>query len=625
MNARACGGRAAAAPPTLDWHDGQPYSRRYGDVYFSRASGAEEKRHVFLEGNHLPRRFASLAQGQAFAIGETGFGTGLGFLCAWELFAGTAPPRCTLDFLSIERHPLDERELAAALALWPALARYARELVARWPRRVPGWNRWHLGDGRVRLTLVLDDAAAVLPELAPGMDAWFLDGFSPARNPEMWTQAVLDGAARASRPGATCATYTAAGHVRRGLEQAGFRMERRPGFACKRDMLCGALAGNARAPMSTPPARAIVIGAGIAGCAAAAALARRGVPTTLVEHAPRPAAAASGNPYGILHARLSAGMNLLQRFILAAYGYTLALLDEILPADGIARAQCGTLQLACSPEEARRIGRLAAQCWPAHVFRPVDAAEASALAGVGLAHGGLWFPSAGWVVPERCCAALARHPSITLRARRRVEALSATAAGWRLSGHDADGHAWTDEAGIVVACTGHEIAALPPLAHLPLTPVRGQITRVPAVPRSSGLRTVLCARGYLTPAQAGMHVLGATHGFGDTGTDVRAADHRENLARLREISPALAAAMRVEMLDVAALAGRAAVRASAPGATPLAGALSPGLYTSLGHGTRGLVTAGLAGELIAALACEQLPPLPASVVRLLSPAARAAG
>ena len=602
----------------LSWQDGQPFSRRFSDVYFSNDSGLEEKRHVFLQGNRLAERFASLSSGDSFAIGETGFGTGLNFLCAWQLFDKVAPTNSSLDFFSVEKYPLDEKELADVLALWPMLRQYTDELLARWRRRVPGWNRWCFSGGKIRLTLVIGDVVDALTEICGGINAWFLDGFSPARNPEMWTQPVFESIVRISQPGASFATYTCAGWVRRGLEQAGFQVSKSPGFGRKREMLQGHLPGSP--PVRATVTTAIVIGGGVAGCAVAAALAMRGVSVTLLESAPTLAAAASGNPRGILHIRLSAGMNPLQRFLLASYGHALALLDEKLPIDGIARAECGELQLAFSAQEAKRIDRLAELDWPSHVLRRVDAAEASKLAGIELAHGGLWFPAGGWLVPPQMCAALAANPAIVQRTGYRAESLTAVEFGWRVEGKDERQQTWSDEAQVVVVCTGYQVKSFAPLSHLPLTPVRGQITLLPATPHSENLRTIVSANGYLAPSAGELHVLGATHDFNDEAVDVRASDHAENLSKLADISPVLAKSMNIDSLDVEQLNGRASVRASVPGAMPLVGELLPGLYTSLGHGTRGLITAGLSGELIAAIACGQLLPLPLTVVNALAPA-----
>ena len=642
----------------LDWKDGQPFSNRYGDVYFSTDSGLEETRHVFLQGNRLSERIAALSAGESFCIGETGFGTGLNFLCAWQLLEQVAPPGASLDFFSIEKFPLSDEELRAALALWPELAAQAEVLLARWHRRVPGWNRWSFASGRVRLTLALEDVDQALPQLpASCVDAWFLDGFSPAKNPEMWSEAVLAGIARASRDGATLATYTCAGWVRRGLQQSGFAVDRVEGFGRKREMVRGTLcSSDAPSPLQVTgdlpacgrgkiPRTALIIGGGIAGCAAAHALAQRGTAVTLIESAPQLATKGSGNPRGILHARFGAGMNALHRFVLAAYGQALALLDEAVPADGVQRSECGLLQLAATEAEAKRIAKLSAQEWPAHLLQAVDAATASELVGMKMAHGGLWFPGGGWVVPPQVCARLADHPRIVLRFGCEVTALERTASGWRASGEG-----FAVEAEQVVVCSGHQAKTLSQFAAFPLQPVRGQISILPATTASESLHAVLCAEGYCAPAVAGQHVAGATSTFDDAATDLREVDHGDNLAKIAAHMPALYEALKqslppcrgkdrmgVELQDAnvstpspalplqgggSVLAGRAGVRCSVPGATPLVGEVEPGLYCSLAHGTRGLLTGGIAGEVIAAAMCGQLPPLPAFILGALAPLPR---
>lgn len=225
----------------LLWKDGQPWSARFDDRYFSADSGIDETRHVFLQGNRLAERFAALADRQRFCIGETGFGTGLNFLCAWQLFEQAAPAGAALTFHGVEAHPLDTGTLRTALALWPSLQAQAQALCAAWPGEAPGRHR--LDFGRVQLQLDLDDVAAALPRWAAhSIDAWFLDGFAPATNPAMWSEPVLAEVARTARPGATLATYTSAGWVRRGLQRAGFQVRRVPGFGSKREMLVGTAA-----------------------------------------------------------------------------------------------------------------------------------------------------------------------------------------------------------------------------------------------------------------------------------------------------------------------------------------------------------------------------------------------
>ena len=458
----------------LDWKDGQPYSSRFGDVFFSTESGLEETRHVFLQGNDLARRFAALHDGDSFCIGETGFGTGRNFLGAWQLFEQNAPPSASLDFFSTERFPLDDMELRAALALWPELAAQAGVLLSCWRRRVPGWNRWHFAGGRIRLTLAMEDVAQGLPQLPPaGVDAWFLDGFSPPKNPEMWSDAVLAAVARASHQGTTLATYTSAGWVRRSLQAAGFEVERVPGYGRKREMVVGRstvrhveLQSELRIPRTV-----LVIGGGLAGCATAHALAQRGIQVTLIERVAQLASAASGNPRGILHARFGAGMNALHRFVLAAYGHALALLDQVLPVDDVHRAECGLLQLAATDAESKRIEKLSVQAWPPQLLQAVDAAQASKLAGLQMAHGGLWFPAGGWVVPPEVCARLAQHPNITVRLDSEVTVLEKSGNGWRASGAG-----FAVEAEQAVVCSAHQAKMLAQFLAFPLQPVRGQIS-----------------------------------------------------------------------------------------------------------------------------------------------------
>ena len=229
----------------LDWDEqGQPLSRQFGDVYFSRASGLEESRHVFLRHNRIAERCAALESDGRLVIGETGFGTGLNFLCAWQAFAEQAPAGARLHFVSVEKYPLGQDDLRRALALWPELAPFSTPLLEQYAGIQPGFQRLLFDGGRVVLTLLVGDALECLPQLEAQVDAWFLDGFAPAKNPQMWTPELFAQLARLSAPGASLATFTCAGTVRRGLIAAGFRMEKVKGFGHKREMLAGLYEGQ---------------------------------------------------------------------------------------------------------------------------------------------------------------------------------------------------------------------------------------------------------------------------------------------------------------------------------------------------------------------------------------------
>lgn len=230
----------------LLWEDGVPVSGRYADPYHARGDGLAEKRHVFLEGNGLPARWQGAT---SFRLAELGFGTGLTVLAALELWRRTAAPGAVLHVISFERWPLPREALFRALARWPAIAGPAAELVAAWPARWPqdcgpAVVRQAMARHRILLPgLCLDivpgDARRAVPLWQGTADAWCLDGFAPARNPEMWEPALLADVHARTAPGGTVATYAAAGHVRRALAAAGFAVERRPGFGRKREMLSG--------------------------------------------------------------------------------------------------------------------------------------------------------------------------------------------------------------------------------------------------------------------------------------------------------------------------------------------------------------------------------------------------
>ena len=251
----------AESPLVLD-DQGQPRSRLYGDVYFSTLDGLAESRAVFLQGCGLPEAWAGRRR---FTVGELGFGTGLNILALLDLWRRTAPAGAWLDIFSIEAHPLAAEEAAAVLAAWPEVADLAELLVRRWPGRARGFHRLDLPEVRATLDLAVMEAGEALAGWTGTADAWFLDGFAPSANPQMWRQEVLDLVAARSAAGARAATFTVAGDVRRGLQAAGFEVAKRPGFGRKRQMLAARFSPP-RPPRHAPPAapqwserRAIVI------------------------------------------------------------------------------------------------------------------------------------------------------------------------------------------------------------------------------------------------------------------------------------------------------------------------------------------------------------------------------
>lgn len=218
----------------------QPYSIIFDDVYYSSDNGLLETDYVFLQGNQLTQRWRTLSS-NCFTIIETGFGTGLNFLCATQLWLNHAPQNARLHFISTEKYPLTLQEISAALQAWPALDEVSQPFLARYHAlsHIPT----QLFNNRVQLTLLMGDATVSITNLETTADAWFLDGFSPAKNPEMWQPALFAQMARLSTSHTTFATFTSAGMVKRGLHAAGFRVHKQAGYGKKREMLTGSFTG----------------------------------------------------------------------------------------------------------------------------------------------------------------------------------------------------------------------------------------------------------------------------------------------------------------------------------------------------------------------------------------------
>lgn len=212
-------------------------SDQYDDVYFSAQDGLAETRHVFLDGNNLPAAWAGRTD--EFVIAETGFGTGLNFLAAWKLFEEMAEARARLHYISVEKFPLSGSVIAAELARWAAeLSPYLNQYLKAYGQEIQTTQEITIND-RVTLTLLIGDVSDVLQGIQFAADCWFLDGFSPSNNPDMWNADVFAQVARLTKSGGSFATFTAAGFVRRGLADFGFEVSKTPGFGRKREMAVG--------------------------------------------------------------------------------------------------------------------------------------------------------------------------------------------------------------------------------------------------------------------------------------------------------------------------------------------------------------------------------------------------
>ena len=643
--------KSSTAHASIDWDEqGQPLSAAFGDVYFSRTNGLAESRHVFIQHNQLPQRFAAMQPGSGMVVGETGFGTGLNFLACWQCFLEHAPADSHLHFVSVEKYPLQAGDLARALQLWPELAPLSQQLCQQYLLIQPGFQHLVFADGRISLTLLIGEASEQLAALDARVDAWLLDGFAPSKNPQMWTAQLFRQLARLSHPGTTLATFTSAGFVRRGLQDAGFSMQRQPGFGRKREMLTGNYSGTAVGDWQPPwfarpcpptdrAKRALVIGAGISGCATAYSLARRGWQVCILERNAAPAMEASGNPQGLLYPKLSAHHTALSQLILASYGYTRRLLGQWPQEQDI--DLCGLLQLAFDQHELKRQQQLQ-QAFARDLLQPLDSDQATALAGVQIAHPALLYPDSGWLKPASLCRLLLEHPRIELRCAVDAKELVHDGSQWLALGDSG----CLASAPVAVIANAGAASNFSQCATLPLKAIHGQVSSLPATSASSQLRLALSGKGYKAPAHNGLHSLGASHNFDVLQTGLRPADHDSNLELLQQLSPQLYQQLDAGGLNSAQLGGHAAIRCSSPDYLPLIGPLAcqqqleqsyaelrknarsqpqvpcpwlPGLYVNIAHGSRGMLPAPLAGEMLAAWICELPQVVPQQVATACHP------
>jgi len=584
-----------AASPVVTWDEGDlPRSRLYDDVYFSRADGLAEARAVYLAGCDLPEAWRGRDR---FSVAELGFGTGLNIAALLALWRQTRPPGGHLSIFSIEAHPLSAGEARRALSSWPELADIAALLTARWPGRARGFHRLDLPELHATLDVAIMDAFEALSAWGGPADAWFLDGFAPARNPGMWRAEVLNLVAARSAPGARVASYTVAGQVRRDLAAAGFSVERRPGFGAKRQRLEARLEARlgGDAPRLPPRPRIAIVGAGIAGASVARALRALGVEARVFATQD---AGASGAPAALMTPRLDAGLGDAAGLFAQVF-HRAGTLYEAIPGAVIARQ---AIQLETGPKDPARFAAIAASdLFEPGVMERRDAMETTKALGEAAA-AGLLIGDALVIEPA---LVLSRWLNAAIEGG--VAAISSDGGAWRLLDEAGE---MLFEADIVFLCAGMASARLAP--GLALAPVRGQASWAKGVDCP-----VSCLfGGYVIPSRTGV-LFGATHDRGDEDAQERPADHARNLQTLAAVLPELAA-----RLDGAPLQAHAAVRATTADYLPLAGAVpgAPGgLFVLSGLGSRGFALAPLLGEHLAALALGAPSPLPRALARLVDP------
>ncbi len=622
----------------IEWQDGgEPFSRQFADIYFSREGGIAETRHVFLQANDLLNRWqqAALRGDKLFTIAELGFGTGLNFLCCWQLWRQwqlSAPGQhgLRLHFISCEKYPMRQQALQESHKHWPELAEFSQSLLSQYPDHTPGYQRLHCLSSdtkdRICLDLYLGDAQQMLAESDAIVDAWFFDGFAPRVNPDMWSETLLQTVARLSKPGTTISSYSVTGRVVRYLQELGFNVEKLPGFGSKRQMMFAQLQSSYESSVidtfSAQSASAhgkdkhvIVIGSGLAGCSTAWQLAQRGYRVSVLEQAGEIANGASGNPQGVLQCRMNRQVSRewyfnLQSFLYAARHYTQLAQQSAIDIEW---HNCGVLTLDSAYANARKNPEQDAYChYAEQVLQRHDSGSCSDISGIDIKQAGYFLPHGGWLNPGALCNAYLQHPFIELYLHSDVASIRKPNDSWQIFNADDSLIASADT---VVIANSYRANALLQTIRYPLTALRGQLSFLPQSTETEQLNCVVCAESYIAPAQNNLHCIGASYVKNSTATNLSDAEHLQNISGISKHLPELGLGRNT------IISGRASVRGGTLDFMPIVGMVdgSDGLFINVGHGSHGLTTTPLCAEYLSCLISKEPSPLQNDVALCLVP------
>ena len=638
-----------------------PVSDKFDDVYFSNQDGLAETHYVFLEGNQLWERWVNYQEAH-FVIAETGFGTGLNFFAVTSLFREFRQkypdsPLKHLYFISFEKYPLPLDALQQAHLAYPQFSHLAQHLQQHWLNPIQGCYRFHFDE--TTLDLWFGDIAENLPQLGDYMngkiDAWFLDGFAPSKNPDMWNEQLYQQMFRFTKLQGTFATFTAASAVRKGLENAGFNIKKRKGFGKKRECLSGQKTHEKLTALSTPwfhsqPANLskqdiAIIGGGIASLCTAISLIKRGAKITIYCEDEQTALNASGNKQGAFYPQLSDDNERNIRFYIHAFAYGHQFLQWAIQQQiEFEHEFCGVALCAYNEKAESKLNKIAELNLPSDLYQSLNQTELSEKVGLPLPFGGGFIPQGAWLAPRQLVQhtfAFLEKQGIQIKTLQKVTALSQTEHGWQIT--TAENETFCHE--VVVLANGHKLTEFEQTQKLPLYPVRGQVSQIPTSEKLLKLKTVLCYDGYLTPVDhaKASHCIGASHVRDNATREFSLIEQQENQQKIQQNIPE----DWTKEVDTSGNIARIGVRCSVRDLTPMMGAVPhfsaqqtqyqnlfnlrrrkqtieqaenyPNLYLIGALGSRGLTSAPLLGETLASLIYGEPLPMSEDLIHNLMP------
>ena len=604
----------------LDWQlvDGidVPVSKQFGDVYFSKDNGLLETRHVFLNGNDLTTRLADLKPFEYFCVGETGFGTGLNILALWQLWQQVRPDNHShLHAISVEKFPLSKVDLIRALNAWPELKPLADQLISQYPMPIAGCHRLSFPKERFSLDLWLGDAHDVFPviEKTAPVNAWFLDGFAPSCNPDMWEENVLNNIVRLSEIGTTFASFSVAGVLKRGLKNHGISISRPRGFKHKREML-KAIWNPAEETESSliqeitqkkterdtetniRPSQIAVIGAGIAGLSTAWAFAQRGHQVTIYDQS-APLSGGSGNTLALLNPKLCPVEQSAEHLMTLAWQHAL---NHYQKFKAFRPIQVNQLALK-NPEQLLGL----ADEYPEEILAVQDTESQE----LQTAFPSLKLLEAGAVSPHQLRDEILQNVNIRYKQAKISHIEAATKP--QLFSDEQD----LGEFDHVIVCTARETAQF--FADYPaLKPIRGQVSWMNNQAQPLSQNIAYSYGGYCMQLDAEHLILGASFYPGRDDIEVLAEDHVHNYELIHSVFPEYAQSLA----STDTWQGRASVRAQSQDYFPLLGKMKADeeIYSFAGLGSKGFLFAPLCSEILAAQILGEACPVPSSLVKKLS-------
>lgn len=593
-----------------------PYAKQFGDIYFSQDNGLLESRHVFLNGNDLSTRLAELSDYGYFHVGETGFGTGLNILALWQLWQQVRPDNHSrLHVTTVEKFPLSKTDLIRALNVWPELQSLAEKLIQQYPLPIAGCHRLWFPDERFSVDLWLGDAHDVFPIIPKSstINAWFLDGFAPSCNPEMWEEHILKNIVRLSNIGTTFTSFSVAGVLKRGLRQQGICITRPRGFLHKREMLKGVW------ELSLPPTthsiensdesalsiqceqkqrQIAIIGAGVAGLTCAYAFAQRGHQVTIYDQC-EALSGASGNPLALLNPKLSQIEQSSEHLMTLAWQHALNHYSHFRAFRPLIINQ---LALKSSSD---LLGL--AQEYPEHVLH----AQSHSALEIETSFPSLALNQAGSISPHELRDQILEHPLIEFKQAQIEKIKKCETELLALIDIDQNNLGRCDHVVVCCANASHRL-----FEHFPaLKPIRGQVSWLNNQNQPLDLKQAYSYGGYCMQLDTEHLILGASFYPNRSDTEVLLEDHQHNRKLIEEVFPDYSR----QLAPIEKWQGRASVRAQSLDYFPLVGKMHEDdeIYTLAGLGSKGFLFAPLCSEILAAMVLTEACPVPMKLMQKL--------